>query len=132
MHLNSSKKAGEKPAFLLLFKAKTGMAGDRIPGAERLNHAHWTLECILDKRVIKSRAPLGWLPGIYWLYQRDLRKIRARLAAGSQLVQTASGPVEYATWGAGARQNSWRSRSPDGGENMILASLARLSPFDLN
>jgi pimeloyl-ACP methyl ester carboxylesterase len=38
---------------------------------------------------------------VYALYARDLAATRSRLAAGSQLVQTSHGPVEYATIGEG-------------------------------
>jgi len=37
----------------------------------------------------------------YVAYARDMRAIRARLAAGSQIVETRHGPIEYTTWGAG-------------------------------
>lgn len=38
---------------------------------------------------------------IYLAYSRDLRTIRDRLAAGSQLAETRHGPIEYTTWGQG-------------------------------
>ena len=37
----------------------------------------------------------------YFAYARDLRATRERLAAGSQIVATRHGPIEYTTWGAG-------------------------------
>jgi pimeloyl-ACP methyl ester carboxylesterase len=37
----------------------------------------------------------------YLAYARDMQEIRASLAAGSQVVQTRHGPLEYTTWGAG-------------------------------
>lgn len=38
---------------------------------------------------------------IGFLYSRDMAEIRDRLAAGSELVQTSFGAVEYASWGEG-------------------------------
>lgn len=37
----------------------------------------------------------------YLAYARDMRAIRDRLAAGSQIVETRHGPIEYTTWGQG-------------------------------
>ena len=37
----------------------------------------------------------------YLAYTRDLRATRDRLAAGSQIVATRHGPIEYTTWGEG-------------------------------
>lgn len=37
----------------------------------------------------------------YLAYARDMRATRERLAAGSQIVQTRHGPIEYAAWGEG-------------------------------
>lgn len=37
----------------------------------------------------------------YLAYARDLQATRDRLAAGSQIVETRHGPVEYTTWGEG-------------------------------
>lgn len=34
-------------------------------------------------------------------YARDMRAIRDRLAAGSQIAETRHGPIEYTTWGQG-------------------------------
>lgn len=39
---------------------------------------------------------------IGWLWQRDMRAIETRLAAGAQVVPTRFGPVAYATGGQGA------------------------------
>jgi pimeloyl-ACP methyl ester carboxylesterase len=39
--------------------------------------------------------------GVYWTYQRQMRAIRTQLLAGSQVMATACGPVEYGTYGAG-------------------------------
>lgn len=36
------------------------------------------------------------------MYQRDIQVARARIASGSQIAQTACGPIEYATAGEGA------------------------------
>src|SRR5215212_8871576 len=54
------------------------------------------------------RAALWLLAGLavgaiatYLAYGRDLRATRDRLAAGSQIVETRHGPIEYTTWGAG-------------------------------
>jgi pimeloyl-ACP methyl ester carboxylesterase len=38
---------------------------------------------------------------IYFAYARDMRATRDRLAAGSQVVTTRHGPIEYTTWGEG-------------------------------
>lgn len=38
---------------------------------------------------------------IYLAYARDMRAVRDRLAAGSQIVETRHGPIEYTTWGQG-------------------------------
>jgi hypothetical protein len=38
---------------------------------------------------------------IYLIYARDLQAIRSAVAAGSQVMQTPRGPVEYAMWGDG-------------------------------
>ena len=38
---------------------------------------------------------------IYLAYARDMRATRSRLAAGSQIVETRHGPIEYTTWGKG-------------------------------
>ena len=38
---------------------------------------------------------------VYWTYRREMTAIRARLEAGSQVVQTSCGPVEYAVRGEG-------------------------------
>lgn len=37
----------------------------------------------------------------YLAYARDMRATRARLAAGSQIVATQHGPIEYTAWGQG-------------------------------
>lgn len=37
----------------------------------------------------------------YLAYSRDLRATRDRLAAGSQVIVTRHGPIEYTTWGSG-------------------------------
>lgn len=37
----------------------------------------------------------------YLAYARDLRATRDRLAAGSQIIETRHGPMEYTTWGQG-------------------------------
>jgi len=37
----------------------------------------------------------------YVAYARDMQATRDRLAAGSQVVETRHGPLEYTTWGAG-------------------------------
>jgi pimeloyl-ACP methyl ester carboxylesterase len=37
----------------------------------------------------------------YMIYSRDLRAMRDHLIAGSQIVETRHGPIEYATWGEG-------------------------------
>src|SRR5688572_15336939 len=37
----------------------------------------------------------------YLVYLRDMRATRDRLAAGSQIVATRYGPIEYTTWGEG-------------------------------
>ena len=39
--------------------------------------------------------------GVFFAFQRDMRQVRARLAAGSDVIRTARGPVEYAERGAG-------------------------------
>jgi 2-hydroxy-6-oxonona-2,4-dienedioate hydrolase len=60
-------------------------------------------------RVRKLRAVLivlgllvvGCAALIYTASQRDIRQARARVAAGSQIVQTPCGPIEYATAGEG-------------------------------
>lgn len=39
--------------------------------------------------------------GIYSAYRRDMRLIRARVEAGSRMIDTACGPIEYAEWGQG-------------------------------
>ena len=36
------------------------------------------------------------------MYQRDIQAARARIASGSEIAQTACGPIEYATAGEGA------------------------------
>jgi pimeloyl-ACP methyl ester carboxylesterase len=38
----------------------------------------------------------------YLAYARDLRATRERLAAGSQIVATRHGPIEYTSWGQGS------------------------------
>src|SRR5215208_3005760 len=38
----------------------------------------------------------------YLAYARDMRATRERLAAGSQIVATRHGPIEYTTWGEGS------------------------------
>ena len=37
----------------------------------------------------------------YLVYSRDMRATRKRLTAGSQIVATRHGPIEYTTWGQG-------------------------------
>jgi len=39
--------------------------------------------------------------GTYLAYAREMLTIRDRLSAGSQLIQTPHGPIEYTTWGNG-------------------------------
>jgi len=39
--------------------------------------------------------------GTYLAYAREMQTIRDRLSAGSQLIQTPHGPIEYTTWGNG-------------------------------
>jgi len=43
----------------------------------------------------------GGLGLISATYQRDISKARHRIAAGSQIMQTACGPIEYAEAGTG-------------------------------
>jgi 2-hydroxy-6-oxonona-2,4-dienedioate hydrolase len=38
---------------------------------------------------------------VFFVYQRDIQQIKARVASGSQVVETSYGPVEYATRGEG-------------------------------
>lgn len=38
----------------------------------------------------------------YLAYARDMRATRDRLAAGSQIIETRHGPMEYTTWGEGS------------------------------
>jgi pimeloyl-ACP methyl ester carboxylesterase len=38
---------------------------------------------------------------IVWAYQKDITPIRARILAGSNIAETAAGPIEYAVAGAG-------------------------------
>jgi 2-hydroxy-6-oxonona-2,4-dienedioate hydrolase len=42
------------------------------------------------------------LGAVTYLYQRDIRQARERVASGSLIVQTPCGPIEYAEAGAGA------------------------------
>jgi pimeloyl-ACP methyl ester carboxylesterase len=53
--------------------------------------------------VLVAALALGGVAaaGVIVSFQRDMRQIRARLAAGSQVIQTARGPVEYAVRGEG-------------------------------
>src|SRR5512143_1954684 len=44
-------------------------------------------------------AGLGIL--VYANYQRDIQQARERISAGSQIVQTPCGPIEYAVAGSG-------------------------------
>jgi 2-hydroxy-6-oxonona-2,4-dienedioate hydrolase len=55
------------------------------------------------KRVALSLggAAIVALGGAYLLYSREIRTIRDRLSAGSEVVQTQHGPIEYTTWGDG-------------------------------
>lgn len=55
------------------------------------------------RSVVAALIAAGGLAGfaIYWQYQTEMRAIRQRLEAGSQVVNTACGPVEYAAWGEG-------------------------------
>lgn len=39
--------------------------------------------------------------GIFLLYRDDMQAIEAQIAAGSEIADTAAGPVEYASWGSG-------------------------------
>jgi len=39
--------------------------------------------------------------GTYLAYAREMQTIHDRLSAGSQLIQTPHGPIEYTTWGNG-------------------------------
>lgn len=39
--------------------------------------------------------------GTFLAYAREMQTIRARLSAGSRLIQTRYGPIEHATWGNG-------------------------------
>jgi len=39
--------------------------------------------------------------GTYLAYAREMQTMRDRLSAGSQLIQTPHGPIEYTTWGNG-------------------------------
>jgi 2-hydroxy-6-oxonona-2,4-dienedioate hydrolase len=50
--------------------------------------------------VLVSVVALG-AAAVFYAHVRDMRQIRARLATGSQIVQTARGPVEYAARGEG-------------------------------
>jgi len=58
---------------------------------------HLILSVVAITFVVSS---LG-LVGVYAVYLRDIHSIRERLAAGSQVVNTPCGPIEYATWGSG-------------------------------
>lgn len=59
---------------------------------------------------MQRRRTLKWISlcaigaaaaGIYILYRLDIGAVEDRVAAGSEIVDTAHGPVEYATWGSG-------------------------------
>lgn len=39
--------------------------------------------------------------GLYLIYRHDMRSIEEHVAAGSEIVETTHGPVEFATWGSG-------------------------------
>lgn len=52
-------------------------------------------------RSILGLALAGVALWIYSSYQRDLRHAQARIAHGSQLAQTACGPIEFASAGSG-------------------------------
>lgn len=46
-------------------------------------------------------ATIAGVAAVYAAYARDMRAIRARLASGSQVIETGRGPMEFAAWGDG-------------------------------
>ena len=60
-----------------------------------MTRSHMVLLMVLGAIVIA-------LSVVTYLYQRDIRQARERVASGSLIVQTSCGPIEYAEAGAGA------------------------------
>jgi 2-hydroxy-6-oxonona-2,4-dienedioate hydrolase len=50
---------------------------------------------------ILGLAVIGSLLWVYAAYQRDLQRAQSRIALGSQVAQTACGPIEFASVGSG-------------------------------
>ena len=51
--------------------------------------------------LVAAAVLAGLLALVFASYQRDMREARARVASGSQVAQTACGPIEFATDGEG-------------------------------
>jgi 2-hydroxy-6-oxonona-2,4-dienedioate hydrolase len=70
-------------------------AGRRAsPRAARRHRRYWMVLLVIAGLSIGAAA-------VYSTYARDLQATRARLIAGSQIVQTSHGPLEYASLGEG-------------------------------
>ena len=61
--------------------------------AGRKRRRHWLRWLVL---LLALAGPI-----VYLAYARDMRATRNRLAAGSQIVTTRQGPIEYTSWGEG-------------------------------
>jgi hypothetical protein len=71
-----------------------GVAHDGSPLAGQVTMRLWKCAVL----VIAGALAIGGV-ALYLTYSRDLQAINARLVAGSQVVETSHGPVEYATLG---------------------------------
>src|SRR5690349_14629235 len=66
-------------------------------GAGPVRRKHW-------RRAMYCLIALAFAGGVGWIvvsYQRDIQQARQRVAVGSQVAETACGPIEYAAVGDG-------------------------------
>jgi len=54
----------------------------------------WTILLVIGAAVVAAVI-------IYLVYRHDLRAIEERVVAGSEIADTAHGPIEFASWGGG-------------------------------
>jgi 2-hydroxy-6-oxonona-2,4-dienedioate hydrolase len=90
--MNIKPLVAPKPAATVGVASGQAIAG----GGTRTHRSLWGWLTLAVVGVVAGGAGVTYLA-----YVRDLRATYAGLAAGSQVIETRHGPLEYATWGEG-------------------------------